>query len=80
MLKLVLITVLNSPNAPMMEVSINPSDIKALRKSGSYCFITHKDIDVEVKTEESCEEIKARISALKPASKSKGSKKNADWF
>lgn len=79
MISLILITVLNSPHSPRESVQINPKDIKALRSSGSNCMVSHKDIEVEVKTEENCGMIMQRARDLKPAKATKKSKLQG-WF
>jgi hypothetical protein len=79
MLSLIMLTVLNSPKAPVLKVSVKPTDIKALRVEGEYCFVSHKDIDVEVKTKESCDQIMAQARALKPQ-KPKAKKSGQGWF
>ena len=80
MLKLIFITVLNSPHAPVIKVDINASDIKALRVEGDQCLVSHKDIEVEVRTRESCEQIKAQMRALKASPKAKKEKAKPGWF
>lgn len=79
MLSLILITVLNSPHSPRVSVSIKPQDVKALRVVGSGCMLSHKDVEKEVQTEESCAQIIERAKALKPAKKGKD-KNLQGWF